>query len=56
MKMTKREIAIEKARICGYKCDKEGYIRLLIESRVNASTLQEAYSLGQKQAEAKIFG
>ncbi len=55
LKISKRYLAIEKARICGYKNDKVGYTRLLVESKVKVSILQQSYSLGQKQAKAKMF-
>ena len=48
--MNKRELALERARIAGYKNDKITFTRLVIESRVNRDLLNKAWQLGQHQA------
>lgn len=55
--MTKREIAIAKARIAGYENDTRTFTRLLIESRVRRDLLNEAWHQGRiKAAKKSIVG
>jgi len=49
--MTKRETAIEKARVYGYNNDKASFTRLWVESKVKLELLNESFRLGQKQKE-----
>ena len=49
--MTKRRIAIDKARIAGYENDTRTFTRLLVESRVRRELLNEAWQQGRKHAE-----
>lgn len=51
--MTKREIAISKARIAGYENDTRTFTRLLVESRVRRELLNEAWHQGRSQRENK---
>lgn len=53
--MTKRELALENARIAGYKNDKSTFTRLVVESRVNMQELNRMWRLGQTQKEKGIF-
>lgn len=49
--MTKRQISLEYARIAGYHGDKAKFTRLLIESRVAAPAMHEAWRIGVRQRE-----
>ena len=44
--MTKREIAIKQAEMAGYHGDNARWTRLLVESRVNRTTLNNAWLRG----------
>lgn len=46
--MTKREIAIAKAKVAGYENDTRTFTRLLVESRVRRELLNEAWHQGEK--------
>jgi hypothetical protein len=51
--MTKREIAIARARIAGYENDTRTFTRLLVESWVRRELLNEAWHQGRSQGESK---
>lgn len=53
--MTKRQLALEKARIAGYNNDKQTFTRVIIESRVNVQELNKMWDLGQKQKVNGVF-
>lgn len=44
--MTKREIAIKNAEMAGYHGDRARWMRLIVESRVNRTTLNNAWLRG----------
>lgn len=44
--MTKRQTAIVLAKVAGYHADTKAFIRLLVESRVNRQTMNEAWAQG----------
>lgn len=54
--MTKREIAIAKARIAGFENDRRTFTRLLVESRVRRALLNEAWHQGRAQRARSILG
>lgn len=49
--MTKRDIAISRARVAGYENDTRTFTRLLVESRVRRELLTEAWHQGRTQGE-----
>lgn len=49
--MTKREIAIARAKVAGYENDTRTFTRLLVESRVRRELLNEAWHQGRSQSE-----
>ena len=53
--MSKRELALTNARVAGYNNDKATFTRLVIESRVSITLLNQAWQLGQKQKEEGIL-
>ncbi len=52
--MTKRQIALTAARICGYHKDQRTYTRLFIESRVKRSDLDVQWRIGEDQRAAGV--
>ncbi len=51
--MTKRDRAIQCAKIAGYHEDTRTYTRLIVECRVNRQVMNEAFQIGRK---AKVNG
>lgn len=51
--MTKRDVALNRAKCAGYHGDASSFARLIIESRVARPKMNQAYWLGQQ---AKIAG
>lgn len=52
--MTKREVAIQNAKIAGYHGDKRWFTRLIIESRVNRQIMNDAWTVGTKLKTAGV--
>ena len=46
--MSKRQTAITLAKVAGYHGDSATFTRLIIESRVNRQTMNEAWRTGQQ--------
>ena len=53
--MTKRQMNLDKARVYGYKNDKESFTRLWVESKIKLSLLNEMWSLGQRQKASGVI-
>jgi hypothetical protein len=52
--MTKRETAIQIAKIAGYHNDGKSFIRAIVENRVNRQTMNQAWALGEKMRQSGV--
>jgi len=53
-KLTKRQIAIQCAKVAGYHEDSSTFTRLIIESRVGRPLMNEAFLIGRKARAAGV--